>query len=160
MRQSGSVPHACTSHCPGLNPVIPLRTIFWYFPRATQSGGQGKVKVCPSGELVWAPDGSGAPPMIRRRNNETGTSPRTLSTLGAVMVAPSRGGDHSPRARPVRAVFKGRAGGTRPGIAGRAAVSGHRRRVAGLLAFLVFFYTCRMVDQALACAGRAERGRP
>src|SRR5207247_2012522 len=37
---------------------MPRRTIFWYFPRATQSGGQGKVKVCPSGDGVWAPDGA------------------------------------------------------------------------------------------------------
>ena len=48
MRQSGRVPHACTSHWPGLKPVIPLRTIFWYFPLATQSGGHGKLKVWPS----------------------------------------------------------------------------------------------------------------
>src|SRR5262245_59108632 len=105
MRQSGSVPHACTSHCPGLKPVIPLRTIFWYFPRATQSGGQGKVKVCPSGEIVCAPDGSGAALVIRRRNSEAGTSPRILPTLEVVMIAPSRGGDHSPRVQPVRAIL-------------------------------------------------------
>src|SRR5437867_7110898 len=48
MRQPGRVPQACTSHSPGLEATIPRRTIFWYFPRATHSGGQGKVKVCPS----------------------------------------------------------------------------------------------------------------
>ena len=55
MRQSGSVPHAWTSHWPGLKPVTPRRIIFWYFPRATQSGGQGNAKVWPSGEESGRP---------------------------------------------------------------------------------------------------------
>src|SRR5215831_16434376 len=60
MRQTGRVPQACTSHWPGLKLVIPRRTIFWYFPRATQSGGQGKEKVCSSGSGVGVGGAAGA----------------------------------------------------------------------------------------------------
>src|SRR5215475_938834 len=76
MRQSGRVPQACTSHWPGLKPRIPRRTIFWYFPRATHSGGQGKVKVCPSnvGVGVGVATCARATLQITRSNKAMGTT--------------------------------------------------------------------------------------
>src|SRR6267143_1458024 len=57
---------------------MPFRIIFWYFPRATQSGGQGKVKVCPSGDNVCAAAGAAATPIMR--------SSRAASDLNRVMT--------------------------------------------------------------------------
>src|SRR5262245_5980738 len=75
MRQSGSVPQAWTSHCPGLKPVTPFRIIFWYFPRETQSGGHGNVKVCPSADGVWAADGPGTAAVMIRSETASESTP-------------------------------------------------------------------------------------
>src|ERR671918_1931786 len=90
MRQSGRVPQAWTSHWPGLKPVMPRRTIFWYFPRATHSGGQGKVKVCPSGDGVEDGVAAGARTTLRikRSNKEMETTPVALHNLEHAMIAP------------------------------------------------------------------------
>src|SRR5713101_6533520 len=78
MRQSGSVPQAWTSHWPGLKPVTPFRIIFWCFPRATQSGGQGNVKVCPSDDGVCAADGQATTAMVIRSKTPSGSTPRVI----------------------------------------------------------------------------------
>src|SRR5262245_10742824 len=90
MRQPGRPPQACTSHWPGLKPVTPRRTIFWYFPRATQSGGQGKEKVCPSGPVVGVGGAAGAHATLKlKRNNKAmGSTPWTLHTLYHAMLVP------------------------------------------------------------------------
>jgi len=64
--------------------VMPRRIIFWYFPRATQSGGQGKVKVWPSGDGVWAADGAATMEIIVRSN-------KVVKNLNPVMIVPPGG---------------------------------------------------------------------
>jgi hypothetical protein len=70
--------------------VIPRRSIFWYFPWATHSGGQRKVKVCPSGDGVeeGVAAGARATLKIKRSNKEMRTTPLALHKPEHAIIAP------------------------------------------------------------------------
>jgi hypothetical protein len=73
-----------------LEATIPRRSIFWYFPRATHSGGQGKVKVWPSGDGVEAGVAADARVTLKskRSNKRMRITPLALHNPGHAMLAP------------------------------------------------------------------------
>jgi hypothetical protein len=73
-----------------LEATIPRKAIFWYFPRATHSGGQGKVKVWPSGDGVELGVAAGVRVTlkIKRSNKNMRTTLLALHNSEQAMPAP------------------------------------------------------------------------